>query len=115
MKQIVLDTTIHELTAVQILEICMRHWNEDRTALIILVTEAGKASQIVGQVRTALSTLRRKARGANQYIQNFGIESTSLPVSYQLDTITKEAVMVNYRITQLQVMKNLTYREGIEV
>lgn len=107
MKQTILDTTTHELTSMQVLEMCMRIWNVNRSTRIIMLTRAGDQMDMLRRIRVSLSSLRKSAAEANTYVQNFGIEGEVLPVSYRVSGMTKGAIMINYRMTKLQAMKNV--------
>lgn len=106
MSRRLIDTTIHELTAQQVLEQVLRFCSESVDEPIVLVTERMNAERTLAAVRTVLSQQRRKYIDSGHTPKQFGFETVFGPEPMLLHGDNLEAIGIMYKVSARQAFMN---------
>jgi hypothetical protein len=111
-----IDTTIHQLTAAQVLAEVIQCFSEDTTRDVIIATAKGRGDQMVAQIRVELSRAKAEHKRAKRPFRHFGFTATNLDlVVAGQDGVKREHRLLSYRVTPLQAMKNYADRiDGVD-
>lgn len=108
-----IDTTIHELTAAQALEMLLIMFKESTKEPVTVMTVRGDNGDMMNRIRTELSRMRKGQEQAVGRAVHFGF-SVEGPIPLSIGGNLREAYAVTYHITQAQQMKNLAYTFSLE-
>lgn len=97
----------HVIYAKQALGILLNCWKEDRHLPVILVTPRNKAVDIAKTIRVILAKERSKLPRDNRAHYGFTL---SEPFAYTDNGVRGEAVVIRWRITAIQRLRN-TFNE----
>lgn len=113
MTKRIISTIRHPYSSKQILSRILALWSENRHHPIIIVARSVPSDDVktvVKNIRVALSKERSK-QGKPQGT-NYGF-TQSTPFPFTEDGQTGEAVVIRWRVTSLQNLRNLVDREEI--
>lgn len=99
----------HPLSARQALAIALECWAESRLLPVLLITPQGQSEDVVRNIRVILSKERGKASEAEAY--GFVISST---FPYTDAGVTGEAVVLEWRLTPLQNLRNMRITQSLK-
>lgn len=99
----------HPLSARQALAIALECWGESRHLPILLITPTGQSEDAIKNIRVILSKERKKVKDADLY--GFIVSST---FPWTENGVTGEAVVLEWRITMLQNMRNTGILKGLK-
>lgn len=101
-----IDITIHELTAAQALEALLRLFRESKTSPVSIFVRRGDGKTFVAKIRTELTRMRRTYEEQGRFVPHFGF-TVEGPFYIHSDGIAKEGLVIHFRLTRLQYVKNL--------
>jgi hypothetical protein len=101
-----IDASIHDLSGPQILETMLRMFKQDTSEPVVLLTVKGRGLHTVKILRSELTRLRSMKAKAGQTVSLFGFEAIPFG-DFKLDGVVKESYALKFRMTQLQMMRNL--------
>ena len=99
----------HQLTARQSLSILLECWRESRSNPVILIAPTGACETVIRSIRVILSKERKAASRKSA----FGFVISNV-FPYTDNGIKGEAVVVYWRLTSLQNLKNLDIIKNVE-
>lgn len=92
----------HDFSARQALSMALDYWRVSRSLPIALITPAGQAANFAKLIRVALSKERKRVRAKGA---NYGFV-TSAAFSYTDGDIKGECIILRWRVTMLQRIRN---------
>lgn len=114
MAQRCIDTTVHDLTSHQVLEQVLRYFRQDHSEPVVIFTARGRGLDGIRVLRSSLSKLRKTKRDRHENVSHFGFEAFG-PIQVKLDDMNKEGYSLRFRVTPLQLMRNLAYKSEVEL
>ena len=104
MRKRVISTIRHPYTSKQILAQMLAAWNSNRHAPVLIIAPMGQVNQVVKNIRVTLA--KERAKQGKQRGTNYGFTQTD-PFPFTEDGVTGEAVVLRWRITALQNIRNI--------
>ena len=108
-----INAVTHDLSGGQVLEVMLRLFQESTHEPITLLAKRGDGENLIQKVRTALSKNRRKMKRTETPIHYFGF-STEGPFRFKLGGIDYDSYAVQFHVTGLQRMRNLSSSKSKE-
>lgn len=110
-----IDTSIHQLTAAQVLAELIHYFRTDTTCGVIIATPKGRGDQMVAQIRVELSRAKKEHQRSGRPFKHFGFTASDLDLQINQDGVRMEYRLLQYRVTPLQAMKNYANKlEGVD-
>ena len=107
-----IDSTLHDLTAPQILEELIHYFKLSRTQPVVLYVPRGKASNFIARIRTELSRAR-KAKFGNKPAE-FGFAVTA-NVPTVVDGKRLDSIAIEWHMTTLQQFRMFANKPEFEM
>lgn len=102
-----INVVTHDLSGAQILHSLLRYFQQSRAEPVTLMTRRGTGEDTIQKVRTALSRNRKAMSGTDAPITYFGF-STDGPFRFKMNGIDYDSYAIQFHVTGLQKMKNLS-------
>lgn len=106
-----IDTTLHDLTAPQVLEQMIHYFKVDRNQPVVLYTMRGQSKAFIARIRTELTRVRKQEGGKSA---EFGFVQTS-QVFVKENGLLLDAVTLEWRMTKLQLFRMMAHKMPTDV